>query len=154
LVGPWPLSPGPGPLAPHLTPRAPHAAHPFRGGRSAKRRDQGLARTPPAIAAPCQPDPQAAEIAVTIADDWQGRGLGAELLARLSDRARQEGICRFTALVAADNAAMAGLLGSRGAVQVGGGRGTVDYQLALAPAEYSLDWWFDCVDDGSVLAWR
>jgi hypothetical protein len=30
----------------------------------------------------------------------------------------------------------------------------VDYQLALAAAEYSLDWWFDCADDGSVLAWR
>lgn len=55
-------------------------------------------------------DPQAAEIAVTIIDDWQGWGLGAELLAQLSDRARQEGIGRFTALVAADNAAVAGLL--------------------------------------------
>src|SRR6266496_471383 len=46
-------------------------------------------------------DPQTAEIAVTVVDDWQGRGLGAELLARLSDRARQEGICRLTALVSA-----------------------------------------------------
>jgi GNAT superfamily N-acetyltransferase len=36
-------------------------------------------------------DPYAADLAVTIADDWQGRGLGSELLARLSDRARQEG---------------------------------------------------------------
>ena len=55
-------------------------------------------------------DPYAADIAVTIADDWQGRGLGSELLARLSDRARQEGIRRFTALVAAENVAVAGLL--------------------------------------------
>ena len=52
----------------------------------------------------------AAEIAVTVIDDWQGRGLGTELLARLSERACQEGIRRFTAAVAADNAAMAGLL--------------------------------------------
>ena len=60
-------------------------------------------------------EPQAAEIAVTIVDDWQGRGLGTELLSRLSDRARQAGIRRFTALVAADNAAMAGLLRKLGA---------------------------------------
>ena len=55
-------------------------------------------------------DPRTAEIAVTIIDDWQGRGLGTELLARLSERARQEGIDRFTAAVAADNAAMTRLL--------------------------------------------
>jgi RimJ/RimL family protein N-acetyltransferase len=51
-----------------------------------------------------------AEIAVTIVDDWQGRGLGTALLTRLSGRARCEGIHRFTALVAEDNTAMAGLL--------------------------------------------
>src|SRR5215831_2430990 len=54
-------------------------------------------------------DPHAAEIAVTVVDDWQGRGLGTELLIRLSARARSEGICRFTALVADDNMAMAAL---------------------------------------------
>jgi GNAT superfamily N-acetyltransferase len=48
-------------------------------------------------------DPQAAEIAVTLIDDWQGRGLGTELVAQLSECARSEGIRRFTALVAADN---------------------------------------------------
>src|SRR5690349_1593175 len=42
-------------------------------------------------------DPHAAEIAVTVIDGWQGRGLGTELLARLSERACQEGIRRFTA---------------------------------------------------------
>ena len=91
-------------------------------------------------------DPQAAEIAVTVVDDWQGRGLGTELLSRLSGRARQAGIHRFTALVAAENVAMAGLARKLGACLAGRGPGTVEYEAALEPAEYSLDWWFGCVD--------
>jgi len=78
-------------------------------------------------------DPQAAEIAVTIVDDWQGRGLGTELLARLSGRARSEGIHRFTALVAADNTAMAGLLRNVSASLVGRSPGTVEYEITLTP---------------------
>lgn len=45
-----------------------------------------------------------AECAIVVADDWQNRGLGTELLDRLVERAREEGIERFTALVLADNA--------------------------------------------------
>ena len=78
-------------------------------------------------------DPQAAEIAVTIVDDWQGRGLGNQLLSQLSDRARQEGIHRFTALVAHDNMAMAGLLRTMSASLVGRGPGTVEYEITLTP---------------------
>jgi RimJ/RimL family protein N-acetyltransferase len=48
-------------------------------------------------------DPDAAEAAIVVADDWQGRGLGPRLLERLVDRARDEGIRRFTALVQAEN---------------------------------------------------
>jgi RimJ/RimL family protein N-acetyltransferase len=84
-------------------------------------------------------DPNAAEIAVTIVDDWQGRGLGTELLARLSDRACQEGIGRFTALVAADNAAAAGLLRSSGAGLVRRGSGTVEYEIDLTCASVRAD---------------
>jgi len=76
-------------------------------------------------------DPQAAEIAVTIVDDWQGRGLGTELLAQLSDRARQAGIRRFTALADAGNVAVAALLSNAGAHLVRRGRGTVEYEITL-----------------------
>jgi GNAT superfamily N-acetyltransferase len=55
-------------------------------------------------------DPARAEVAVTVADDWQGRGMGTLLLERLADRARAEGIRTFTALVAADNVSMQQLL--------------------------------------------
>ena len=78
-------------------------------------------------------DPHAAEIAVTVIDGWQGRGLGTELLARLSSRARSEGIHRFTALVAADNRAMAGLLRNMSARLVGRSPGTVEYEITLMP---------------------
>jgi RimJ/RimL family protein N-acetyltransferase len=80
-------------------------------------------------------DPHAAEIAVTIVDDWQRRGLGTELLAQLSDRARQEGVHRFTALVAADNVAVAGLLRNVCASLVCRGSGILEYEIALVPSE-------------------
>jgi len=76
-------------------------------------------------------DPHAAEIAVTIVDDWQGRGLGTELITRLSGRARCEGICRFTALVAEDNTVVARMLGNSSARLAGRGPGTVEYQIPL-----------------------
>lgn len=80
-------------------------------------------------------DPAAAEIAVTVIDDWQRRGLGAELLAQLSGRACQEGISRFIALVSADNAAMAGLLDEMSADIVHREFGTVTYELTLGCAQ-------------------
>jgi RimJ/RimL family protein N-acetyltransferase len=55
-------------------------------------------------------DPRRAEVAVTVADDWQQRGVATLLLDRLSDRAREEGVKRFTALVSADNRGMHRLL--------------------------------------------
>jgi RimJ/RimL family protein N-acetyltransferase len=79
-------------------------------------------------------DPQAAEIAVTVVDAWQGRGLGTELLVQLSDRARSEGICRFTALAAADNMAVAGLARRMGADLARRESATVLYEIPLVPS--------------------
>src|SRR5690349_3921107 len=78
-------------------------------------------------------DPQAAEIAVTVVDDWQGHGLGTELVTRLTARARQEGIRRFTALVAEDNTAVARMLRNASASLAGRGPGTAEYEITLMP---------------------
>jgi RimJ/RimL family protein N-acetyltransferase len=84
-------------------------------------------------------DPYAAEIAVTVVDDWQGRGLGAELLAQLSGRARAEGIRRFTALVSADNPAMTALLRRLCADPVRREHGTVEWEITLVPSGSPCD---------------
>lgn len=48
-------------------------------------------------------DPSEAEVAVTVIDDWQGRGAATALLDRLVVRARDEGITHFLALVLTEN---------------------------------------------------
>jgi GNAT superfamily N-acetyltransferase len=55
-------------------------------------------------------DANRAEVAITVADEWQRRGLGRLILERLSDRAREEGVRSFTALVSDDNRNMQSLL--------------------------------------------
>lgn len=51
-----------------------------------------------------------AECAIVVADDWQGRGVGTQLLDRLVERAREEDVERFTALVLAENTEVMRLL--------------------------------------------
>ena len=50
-----------------------------------------------------QDDPEAAEVAITVADDFQGRGLGSMLTEHLAHSARNRAIRRFTATMASDN---------------------------------------------------
>ena len=76
--------------------------------------------------------PDVAEAAVTVADVWQGRGLGTLLLELLAGRARQEGITRFTALMLAENTDMMELLENLGPVRV------VDRELGTVEVESPL----------------
>ncbi len=48
----------------------------------------------------------AAEFGLVVADDWQGRGLGAELIRRLVAQARRQGLAGMHGLVRAGNRAM------------------------------------------------
>jgi GNAT superfamily N-acetyltransferase len=54
--------------------------------------------------------PDAAELAIVIADDLQGLGLGSALADALRDAARARGIARFTGITLAENAAAQRLL--------------------------------------------
>jgi GNAT superfamily N-acetyltransferase len=57
-----------------------------------------------------QSDPRAAEVAVAVVDDWQGKGLGTLLLLRLVAAARERGIERFAGQVLASNQAVRDVL--------------------------------------------
>ena len=75
--------------------------------------------------------PDAAEAAVTVVDEWQGRGVGAALLARLAVRAREEGIREFTATLLSDNGAMLALFRRLGVLRVARGGPVQEIDVVL-----------------------
>jgi RimJ/RimL family protein N-acetyltransferase len=78
--------------------------------------------------------PDAAEVAVTVVDDWQGRGLGTLLMERLSDRARELGVRRYRALVAPSNRRMVDVLDRIGPLRRETGQdGAIEYEVELPP---------------------
>jgi GNAT superfamily N-acetyltransferase len=77
-------------------------------------------------------EPAAAESAVTVVDEWQGRGVGRELLAALCVVACADGITRFTAVLLATNDRMMDLLNELGPVRV------TDLECGTVEAEVSL----------------
>lgn len=76
-----------------------------------------------------------AEVAVTVVDDWQGRGLGTVLLDLLAERAREEGVETFSAQMLATNTAMIDLLRRVGSAQVTEREGAcIEVEEQLPPA--------------------
>ena len=79
-------------------------------------------------------DPTTADIAVTVVDDWQGRGAGIALVAALVQRRPAE-VTRLRALVAADNRASLALLARAGRVSSGlPEQGVLDVTVELPAA--------------------
>ena len=77
-------------------------------------------------------DPRSAEIAVTVADAWQGKGVGTALVDELVRHARREGIRRLDAFMLQDNRRMLGLLESIGTVhEVEASHGVVQVAVDL-----------------------
>ncbi len=76
-------------------------------------------------------DPRAAEAAVTVIDEYQGRGAGAFLLDAIVLAARERGVDRFEGLVLAENQASKAILAHAGARFENDGNGVQRYVLDL-----------------------
>ena len=77
-------------------------------------------------------EPDQAEVAVVVADDRQNEGIGTALLDALTERARENGIKRYTALVSPDNDVVLGAISRAGADRVGtSGDGEIEFSFEL-----------------------
>jgi RimJ/RimL family protein N-acetyltransferase len=79
-------------------------------------------------------DGELAEVAVAVADSWHNRGVATALLARLTERAREEGVRRFSAEILSDNQPMLDLIDELGEVSTRRrDHGSVEVEVALPP---------------------
>jgi RimJ/RimL family protein N-acetyltransferase len=80
-------------------------------------------------------EPEVAEAAITVVDDWQRQGLGKCLGRLLADRARELAITRFEAMLLSENRAVIGLLESLGPLrEVGRAGASVQVVIDLPEA--------------------
>jgi RimJ/RimL family protein N-acetyltransferase len=76
-------------------------------------------------------DPLTADVAITVTDGWQERGIGTALVALLVERARHEGIARLHATTLGGNIRARRLLRRHGFEATGTGAGTLELSRAL-----------------------
>ena len=79
-------------------------------------------------------DSGAAEVAIAVDDEWQGRGIGRRLMSELVARARAEGITRLLAYVSADNTPVLGWIARVGGVTDAASSGASVYTIPLDDA--------------------
>lgn len=79
-------------------------------------------------------DRETGEVAVVVVDDWHRRGLGRALLDRLTERARANGLRRYTAVVSPDNDIVLEALARNGAERTGvTDEGEIEFAFELPP---------------------
>jgi RimJ/RimL family protein N-acetyltransferase len=84
-------------------------------------------------------EPDQAEVAVTVIDSWQRRGLGTALLHDLAQRAAEEGIRQFTADILAENQPMLTLAHRFGQAETTSSGTTVSARIDLTEATEQAD---------------
>jgi RimJ/RimL family protein N-acetyltransferase len=75
-----------------------------------------------------------ADVAIVVADAWQGRGIGTQLMRELVARAAANGVARLTGTTLHDNPGARALLRRVGFHTRSMGGGLVDLELELSPA--------------------
>jgi ribosomal protein S18 acetylase RimI-like enzyme len=85
------------------------------------------------------PEPGVAEIAFTVADDLQARGIATQLLEQLTEIAAERGIDRFVAEVEASNTAMRRVFERAGFSVRRVGLGDLLVSLDISPTEMALE---------------
>lgn len=78
--------------------------------------------------------PGHAELAVAVADDWHGRGLGSALSETLLDHARRTSVVALTGSTFSENAPARALLRRLGFKRIGACAGVAEYLLPLRGA--------------------
>src|SRR4051812_41430722 len=81
--------------------------------------------------APVPGAPHVVEVAVTVTDAWQGRGLGTLLTALLVERAREEGVVALRAVTLAENIRAFAMLSRGGFHRVARDGAMVEFELSL-----------------------
>jgi GNAT superfamily N-acetyltransferase len=76
-------------------------------------------------------NPNEGEVAIAVADDWQRRGLGGQLLRQTVERAHVAGLESLTATTLRENAGAAGLLHASGFSAVGASGPYAEHRMRL-----------------------
>ena len=84
-----------------------------------------------AVARYAELSPCTADVAVEVADEYHGRGIGADLMRRIAERARENGYLRLSATTLWENGAARALFKRLGYRATGSGGAAVDLELRL-----------------------